>query len=124
MKIRSDVLAQTVEVQFFITEDQPVVAMTNSSTGKKLRVYHGIIKYHFRNGRWDIKSRWDVVLVGAVLKQDGSDSKNNTRQEPDTSYGIQWEFTDEYVWLMPIIDLLRPAGKIGIMVANNATVGP
>lgn len=112
--------------QFVITEDNPVVGMAYASQPKKVIVDRGVIEYTWQDGRWVVKNEYAVDVVGDVLKKDGARSKNVHSRHPNSvinSYRHpELRLADDFLWLQPIIDLLRPNGDLSMMILNESEV--
>lgn len=123
MKVSTEQSNMKIKRWFHIDEDQPVVTMAYSSNGKKVRVIRGTVEYLWKDGRWVVDSQFSVDLVTVVLKKDGSDSLNTHSRRADTEgYSGKENWTEQFTWLGPIVDLLRPTGEVALMVLNEAEV--
>lgn len=127
MKITSQNTHATVTRSFTIDADRPVVDMAHSSPPKKVRISRGVIRYDYEDGRWIVGGGYSIDISGTVLKQDGADSKNDHKRKP----GEDWKATraagayvpsEEFTWLRPIINLLRPAGAVALVKLAKAEV--
>ena len=126
MKVSSTNSNATITRSFTITEGNPVVHMAYSSPPKEVVVDRGTIKYTWDGGRWVVKDCWAVVVVGDVLKKDGTRSKNTHSRkgeaEPNTWREPEYVPHENWAWLQPIIDLLRPSGDLSMMVLTDSEV--
>lgn len=115
MKVSTETANMKIKRWFHIDEDQPVVGMAYSRDGKKVRVIRGTIEYLWKDGQWVVDSEFSVDLVTVVLKKDGSDSLNTHARHADTkSYSGKENWTEEFAWIKPIVDLLRPTGELSL----------
>lgn len=127
MKITSGHTLSRVTRQFEITDDQPVVGMAYSRPPKKVRVYSGVIEYTWKGGAWIVINERAVNLRGIVLKKDGSESANSHSRHPIATsnwMALQLQLADEFAWLQPVIDLLRPTGELSMMTLAGTKVTP
>lgn len=128
MKITTENSSARIDRSFTITEDQPVVPMAYSRNDKKVRISRGTITYRWTDGAWTVKDSYGVDLVGTVLKKDGSDSMNDHRRNPEDHWStsaaadLADKLTDDFQWLAPIINLLRPTGDVAMMMLNETEV--
>jgi hypothetical protein len=123
MKISSTDTVARVLRRFVITEDHPVVGMAYASQPKKVRIERGLIEYQYRDGKWVVATQFSISLSGPVLKKDGTGSKNDHTRHPETaSYSDAENFRADFAWLKPIVDLLRPTGRVALMRLTNTTV--
>jgi hypothetical protein len=128
MKITSAHTRAEVRRQFTIQTDHPVVGMAYSSPPKQIRVVRGSVTYSWIDGAWTVKDAWAMSVGGPVLKKDGTDGKNDHNRRPDENYKLSRELgrlilTQEFEWLYPIVELLRPTPEMGMMVLNESEVG-
>lgn len=116
MKITTSDSNPTVTRHFAITEDNPVVPFFYARPPKGVVVEKGAIKYTLIGDRWIVDGTWAVSVVGAVLKKDGSRSKNTHQRHPQEADGTYREpelvLHEDWKWLQPVIDLLRPQGDV------------
>ena len=125
MKVSTKSTTATIVRQFEITEGHPVVLMAYSLAGKKIRVESGEIKYTWKGGRWVVFNEYAISLVGVVLKKDGSDSLNQhsriagAKRVPSFN---PWELSQDFLWLQPIVDLLRPKGDLSMITLTETKV--
>jgi hypothetical protein len=125
MKVSTEPAHMTVVRRFKISEGHPVVGMAYSRDGKKIRVYAGEIDYTWKDGRWIITSEYSIKLNSVVLRKDGTDSKNLHSRPPGSTrarYDQPWELHEDFAWLQPIIDLLRPGGDLTMTILNEHEV--
>lgn len=125
MKISTRNTAATVVRRFTIETDCPIVGMAYASRPRKVRIVRGSINYIWNGQEWIVKDAWSIEVSGPVLKNDGTDSKNDHTRRPDDIYrfrGQAMELTEEFEWLYPIIDLLRPVGTLALMSLNGTEV--
>jgi len=127
MKVTTEQTSATITRSFVISTDNPVVGMAYSSPPKEVVVDRGTIEYTWKDGRWVAKDRWAVTVVGDVLKKDGTRSKNthtrNAREAQGSWSAPELVLHEDWAWLQPIIDLLRPNGDLSMTVLNEAEVG-
>lgn len=125
MKISSASTAATVVRRFTIEADHPIVWMAYASRPRKVRIARGTITYIWNGQEWIVKDAWSIDVAGPVLKNDGTDSKNDHSRHPDDIYrfsGQAMELTEEFEWLNPIIDLLRPVGTLALADPDGTEV--
>lgn len=127
MKITTESSNAEITRRFTITENHPVVPMAHARPPKKVRVIRGAITYRYQGGAWIVKDSYSVTLVGIVLKKDGSDSMNDHRRnaadhQRRANGDLTEKLTDEFQWLAPIIELLRPTGDITMTIAEDYEV--
>lgn len=126
MKVSSTDSHAEIIRQFTITEGNPVVGMAYSNPPKLVVVERGAIRYTWQDGKWIVRNEWAVKTVGTVLKKDGTPSKNTHSREGGTAAN-SWR-NPEYVpaqdwkWIEPIIDLLRPNGDLSMMTLTESEV--
>lgn len=127
MKVSTVDTTARISRQFVITEDNPVVNMAYSSPPKKVVVDRGTIEYLWRDGRWIVEDHWAVMVAGDVLKKDGTRSKNaharSGQDAPNTRRSPEYVPAEDWQWIQPIIDLLRPNGDLSMMILNEFEVG-
>jgi hypothetical protein len=125
MKVSSTGTVARITRQFRITEDHPVVGMAYARPPKKVRIEWGSIEYILtRDGLWTPNSQFSIKIAGPVLKNDGTDSKNRHDRSPETFTYDSEDFTDEFAWLKPIVDLLRPSGEAATTDLTDTMVNP
>lgn len=123
MKVSTDGTRHSIVRTFEITEDHPIVGLAYATRPKKVRITKGAIEYHYEDGAWAVRSSFNINLIGVVLKQDGTDSKNTHSRHPEqTSYRSDAPFREDFAWVQPIVDLLRPTGTVGLMILNESEV--
>lgn len=125
MKISSTSTAATVVRRFTIEADRPIVRMAYASRPRKVRIARGTIQYAWNGQEWTVKDAWSIDVAGPVLKNDGTDSKNDHSRHPDDIYrfrGQAMALTEEFEWLYPIIDLLRPVGTLALAEHDGTEV--
>lgn len=83
-----------------------------TSAGRKYRVERAVIKYYYSSGDWRLSG---AVLLGTVLKKDGTDSKNDAREQVS-------HFDTPPMWLSNLVDGIRPQG--GPTLPFNVTQSP
>lgn len=127
MKVSSTDTFAKITRQLVITEGNPVVHMAYSNPPKKVIVDKVIIEYTWQDGRWVVKDRWAVDVVGDVLKKDDTRSKNTHKRDaaeaPNSWLEPEYVPHETWAWIQPIIELLRPNGDLSMMVLNEAEVG-
>lgn len=128
MKVTTTSTSATVTRRFTISSDHPIVGAAYFSPPKKVRIVGGEINYSWVDGRWVVRDVWAIKVGGPVLKKDGTDSKSDHTRRPDDvtrrfNDPSPWRFTEEYAWLQPIVDLLRPTPEMGMMILNESEVG-
>ena len=124
MKVSTQAAYLTVDRQFTIDENRPVVTPDSLSGGKQVRIYRGVITYVWKDGDWTLNSRWSIDLLGVVLKKDGTESQLDHRTHPEqTSYRADATWTAQYTWIQAVVDLLRPSGDLAMTVLDQTEVG-
>ena len=125
MKVTTTHSAMKVTREFTITGDGPVVPMAYNRQGKQVRVLRGAIEYTWTPEGWIVINEYAVNLLCIVLKKDGSESVNSHNRRPEATSNwtaTQLEVDEEYAWLQPIIDLLRPTGEPSMMSLKGTEV--
>ncbi len=129
MKITTQSSHAEITRRFTITENQPIVPFAYADQPKKVRVERGHIIYRLIDGAWKVQNSYSVTVGGTVLKKDGSDSKLDHRRSADTvpcsglrGADLTEKLTDDFQWLAPIINLLRPTGDVTMTIAEDYEV--
>lgn len=114
MKISTSSASASVVRRFTIEADRPVVSMAYAARPRKVVITRGEIRYTLVDGEWVVKDIWSISISGAVLKNDGTESKNDHTRHPGGGgrWGVSMELVEEFEWLNPIIDALRPMGDL------------
>lgn len=127
MKITSGSVRATIKRNFTIESDHPVAHMAYSNPPKEVIINSGVIEYTFLDGRWIVKDRWAVDVVGDVLKKDGTRSKNahsrSAQDAPDIYHSPELVLHEDWAWLQAIIDRLRPNGDLTMSIYREYEVG-
>ena len=127
MKVTTTGSNATITRSFTITEGNPVVGMAYSSPPKEVIIDQGTIKYAWQDGRWVVRNEYAVNVVGDVLKKDRTRSKNTHSRyaaaRPGSWRDPELVVAEDFEWLNPIIDLLRPNGDLSMMTLNDSEVG-
>lgn len=126
MKVSTTGSTARIVRNFTITEGNPVVGMAYSSPPKKVVVDRGSIEYLYRDGRWIVKNGYAINVAGDVLRKDETRSKNthsrNGEEAPNTWREPEYVPREDWAWIQPIIDLLRPNGDLSMMILNDSEV--
>ncbi len=86
--------------------DGPVMPHPQSTSGKRIRVTHASATFTLRDDEWALQSSYHVRIGGPVLKKDGTDGKETWGGAVHST----WRGRPEYVWLVRLIDAIRPEG--------------
>lgn len=126
MKISTTGSAARIVRNFTITEGNPVVHMAYSSPPKKVIIDRGTIEFTYQDGRWIVKNHWAIDVVGDVLKKDDTRSKNTHKRDaaeaPNSWREPEYVPHEDWAWIKPIIEILRPTGDLAMMTMTDAEV--
>lgn len=127
MKITSRPTHATVTRQFTIDADHPVADMAYARPPKKVRIERGVIHYTLKDGRWIVDTPYAIDIAGTVLKKDGTPSANSHKRSPKDDFQAslaagELVLSEDFTWLKPIIDLLRPSGELAMFHLNDTEV--
>lgn len=106
VKARPTVTA-TIKRTFDIT-DGPVIDHPWSRSGKRVRVERVIVIYDWDDDGWSATSVLSSILIGPVLKKDGTPGKEHFNSSPS----FDWKKTDEYRWLRDLIADATPEHRL------------
>lgn len=83
-----------------------------------------VITYVWRDGRY-VADRYGIVMTGPWIKKDGTPAADRAGSiRPEAFWresSTHW--TEDWAWLQPIIDLLRPDGDLSMTVTNDLEIG-
>lgn len=87
---------------------------------RSYRVDSGTIEYVWRNGSFVAESIFAIRLDGPWVKRDGTDAKDRATGMRPT--GANQELAEDYRWLKPVIDRLRPQSDLSMTSLHNYEV--
>lgn len=122
MKVSTDKSRATVRRVARITEDQPVVKPVGYR--RPFRVDTVVIDYEWEDGTFRADDSFSIHMEGHWVKKDGTDALDRAAgMRPDyvSYYSREWQ--EQYAFLEPIIDRLRPNGDLSMMILTDAEVG-
>ena len=70
------------------------------------------------DGTWEAGSNFSVQVTGPVLKKDGTAGKQTYQGSPPWGY---WD-DPRYAWLVDIVNLGRPTGRIAMLAVDGAII--
>lgn len=120
MKVTTVHSHMNVSRWFTIDSGWPIVEM-DSVRPKKVRITEGMIGYVLIDGAWAIRNSWAIRIGGPVLRNDGTESKNSHFRHPRGSrQDGRWSPAEEFEWLNPIVELLRPVGELALTILSES----
>ncbi len=113
---------QTVTVQRVIeVDDGPVIQPAHYRSSFRLDIIR--IEYIWVDGEYRVPGAYAIHMGGHWLKKDETPGKSRaTDITPDYANYRTGEYTEQYVWLQPLIDLLRPTGAPSTTVLREHEV--
>lgn len=101
---------QTVTVQRVIeVDDGPVIRPAHYRSSFRLDIIR--IEYTWKDGEYVVPGGSAISMGGHWIKKDKTAGKSRAVDiSPDYANYRTGEYTEQYAWLQPLVDLLRPAG--------------
>jgi hypothetical protein len=101
--------------------DAPIV--TPEGYRRSLQPDKLLITYVWRDGRY-VTDRYGIVMAGPWIKKDHTPAADRAGSiHPETQKFPSTDWAEQWAWLQPIIDLLRPDGDLSMTIANDHEVG-
>lgn len=123
MKVTTLRTAARIIRRYEITENHPVVPAAYFDPPKKVLVVDGSIEYTWTDGKWVVDSEYALKVTGHVLKADGTPGKSTHSRHASMPDWRSRELGDDWKWLQPVIDRLRPVGDIDMALLDENEVG-